>query len=190
MSSLELSSVLAERKDIVSPERGWRCGSMETPWHTSESSEAVMSLTSLCLIEGKPPVGHDKHAWSILNEWPQLHWGGWLFRGQLYLRHKTSLKADLWRVKPWFSMGRAISHIDAPFSCESSTHLWRRSPGSRVCKFLASSFRFDCFFEWAIDFRCCWDAWQFSRDCAWSITQFTSGALMSFDIYDAAQQKL
>ena len=27
---------------------------------TSDNRDAVMSLTSLCLIDGKPPVGHDK----------------------------------------------------------------------------------------------------------------------------------
>ena len=52
--------MLAERSGIVSPESGCRCGSIETLWQTSERSEAVMSLTSLCLIEGKPPVGQDK----------------------------------------------------------------------------------------------------------------------------------
>ena len=45
---------------------GCRCGSIETSWHTSVSREAVMSLTSLCLIDGYPPVGHDR-ACAMLN---------------------------------------------------------------------------------------------------------------------------
>ena len=59
-SSLELLSMLAELCAIVSPDNGCRCGSTETLWQTSDSKEAVMSLTSLCLIEGNPPVGQDR----------------------------------------------------------------------------------------------------------------------------------
>ena len=81
-----------------------------------------MSLTSLCLIEENPPVEQDK-AWSMLNEWPQLQCEGWLLNGQSYLSDKASLNADLWRTKPWLSMGSAVSHTELPFSCESSMHL-------------------------------------------------------------------
>ena len=81
-SKRALSCVFAERWDNTSPDSGCRLGSTDTQWHTSDNRDAVMSLTSLCLIDGKPPVGHDK-AWSTENWWPQLQLDGVFSRGQL-----------------------------------------------------------------------------------------------------------
>ena len=39
---------------------GCKCGSMQTSLHTSDKRLAVRSLISLCLIDGKPPLGQDK----------------------------------------------------------------------------------------------------------------------------------
>lgn len=47
MSKWAPSSVIAEWCDIVSPESDCRWSSVVTPWQTSDSNEAVMSLTSL-----------------------------------------------------------------------------------------------------------------------------------------------
>ena len=54
-----------------SPLRGWRQGSMATLWCNSESSEAVMSCSSLCHVVGKSPIGQIM-AWLVVNAVPQL----------------------------------------------------------------------------------------------------------------------
>ena len=54
---------------------GCRCGSVPTPWQTSVSRCAVISLISLCLIEGKPPLWQLR-AWSTVNLLPQAQWEG------------------------------------------------------------------------------------------------------------------
>ena len=60
MSSLAPSCVLAVDKENSSEETGCNSGSVATCEHTSVRSLAVRSLISLCLIEGNPPLGHDK----------------------------------------------------------------------------------------------------------------------------------
>ena len=120
---------------------GCRCGSIETSWHTSVSREAVMSLTSLCLIDGYPPVGHDR-ACAMLNAWPQLQCDGEFLIAQPYRRERASRNAVLWRAKPWLSMGSAVSHVDAPFSWDSSMLRWRGA-GSCSC------------YSWLTALACC-----------------------------------
>ena len=90
-----------------------------TLWQTSVSSVAVMSLTSLCLTAGKPPVLHVK-ACSTLNCCPQLQWDGELWTGQPYLSARLSLNAAFGSTKPCSLMGSAVSQVDAPFSWKSS----------------------------------------------------------------------
>ena len=80
-------------------------------------SEAVMSRTSLCLIDEYPPVGHDK-ACSTLKVCPQLRCEGELAKDQSYRKDRAALKADFWSVNPYLSIGSADSHTEAPFSCE------------------------------------------------------------------------
>ena len=46
-------------------------GSVATPEHTLVSNSAVRSLTSLCLIEGYPPFGHDKDSLTYVPYVPQ-----------------------------------------------------------------------------------------------------------------------
>ena len=53
-SSRELLSVIEVEYNIASPDSGYKCGSVHTLWHTSDSSEAMMSLTSLCRMKGNP----------------------------------------------------------------------------------------------------------------------------------------
>ena len=57
---------------------GCRCGSVPTPWQTSVSRCAVISLISLCLIEGKPPL-LQLRAWSTVNLLQQAQWEGRCF---------------------------------------------------------------------------------------------------------------
>ena len=49
------SVVMAVRWVMDSPLRGCNCGSVATLWHTFDSSEAVISRNSLCLVVGNLP---------------------------------------------------------------------------------------------------------------------------------------
>ena len=60
MSSLVPSSTLVDLNGKHSPDRGWRAGSIPTLGQALDSNCAVMSLTQLCLIEGKAPFGQPK----------------------------------------------------------------------------------------------------------------------------------
>ena len=51
------SSRLKVRRESDSTLKGWREGSLETSWLTSDISSAVKSLVSLCLMVGKAPLG-------------------------------------------------------------------------------------------------------------------------------------
>ena len=51
------SSKLVDLKGKLFPNRGWRVGSIPTSGQTLVNNCAVMSLTQLCLIEGKAPFG-------------------------------------------------------------------------------------------------------------------------------------
>ena len=124
ISSQAPSSVMAKQWDKDSSESGCRWGLVVTSWHTSVSSVAVLSLPSLCLTAGKPPVLQVKVC-SILNGCPQLQWDGKLWSGHPYLRERLALKAALCKAKLCSSMGSAVSQVEAPFFWESSKEYWR-----------------------------------------------------------------
>ena len=90
-SNWALSSMMAEQWDKDSPESGCRWGTVVTLWQTSVSSMAVMSLTSLGLTAGKPPVLQVR-ACSTLNGCPQLQWAGKFWSGQPYLRESLGCR--------------------------------------------------------------------------------------------------
>ena len=101
--------------------------------HTSEQTSvrrfAVRSLISLCLMDGNPPLGHDK-ACSIQNHVPHPHVACDCNGCQLYLRARASWKALLCRVNPNSSIGKEVSHEEAPFSwasCIAHLSVWGRS---------------------------------------------------------------
>ena len=81
-------------------------GSMATLGHTSVSSLAVRSLISLCLIEGRAPVGQLK-ACSTKKLQPHTQCEGIRVGFQPYRRHNASLKDPLWRAKLCSAMGSA-----------------------------------------------------------------------------------
>ena len=69
-------------------------GSMHMSWYTSLSRVAVRLRISLCLIEGNPPLAHNK-ACSTENLLPQVYTDGISDGIQPYLRAKASWKAPL-----------------------------------------------------------------------------------------------
>ena len=69
-------------------------GSIHTSWYTSVSRVAVRLRISMCLIDGNPPLAHDK-ACSTGNLLPQVHIDGISDGVQPYLRAKASWKAPL-----------------------------------------------------------------------------------------------
>ena len=81
---------------------------METLGQTSVRTFAVMSLMSLCHIEGSPPQWQLK-ACSTLNFFPQVQWEGKYGSGHPYHRLMASLKAPLCRVKPCSVSGNTAS---------------------------------------------------------------------------------
>ena len=85
---------------------------MATLGHTSVSSLAVRSLMSLCLIEGRAPVGQLK-ACSTEKLQPHTQCEGIRVGFQPYRRHNSSLKDPLWRAKLCSAMGSDISLVYA-----------------------------------------------------------------------------
>ena len=59
----------------VSLVMGFRDGSVATPWQVSFQSDAVISLSSLCLIEGNDPLGQER-ACCTEKEWPHTQFVG------------------------------------------------------------------------------------------------------------------
>ena len=59
MSRRALLSLVVVLLANCSPVSGWRSGSLLTLGHTCESSSLHISRNSLCLMVGKPPVGHE-----------------------------------------------------------------------------------------------------------------------------------
>ena len=88
---------------------------MATLGHTSVSNLAVRSLMSLCLIEGRAPVGQLK-AYSTEKLQPHTQCEGIRVGFQPYWRHNASLKDPLWRAKLCSAMCSATTQLDAPFS--------------------------------------------------------------------------
>ena len=92
---------------------------MATPWQVSFKSDAVISLSSLCLIEGNPPLGQER-ACCTEKEWPQTQFVGICNGGQPYQRAMASRNAVLWSANPYSSSGKAVSQLEAPFSLARS----------------------------------------------------------------------
>ena len=79
----------------------------------------MISLSSLCLIEGNPPLGQER-ACCTENEWPHTQFVGICDGGQPYRRAMASRNAVLWSAKPCSSNGNAVSQLEAPFSLARS----------------------------------------------------------------------
>ena len=74
-----------------------------------------MSLISLCLRIGKPPL-LQVMAWLMEKEEPQTHDCGVLRMSHPYRRCSASLNSPLFKKKPCSSIGVTVSQDDAPFS--------------------------------------------------------------------------
>ena len=96
---------------------------MHTSLHTSVRRVAVKSRISLCLIDGKLPLAHDK-ACSTEKE---AHFDGSLSGVQPYRSARASWKAPLCSEKPCSVSGRTVSQVEDPFSLASFTDLCRLS---------------------------------------------------------------
>ena len=95
MSRRAPSSLFADLRISLSSVTGCGQGSVPgTPWHISVKNSAVISLISLCRIDGNPPR-EQLRACSTVNYWSQTHREGSCSGHQLYLRHKASQKAPL-----------------------------------------------------------------------------------------------
>ena len=79
-----------------------------------------MSLTRLCLIEGKAPFGQLK-ACATENPSPHGQCKGNLSGVQPYLKQSVSLKACLFSCKPYYVIWMTVSHVDVPLSLACST---------------------------------------------------------------------
>ena len=104
------------------PDNRSKWDSTSTFEQTSVNISTVISITPLCRIAGKPPVGQDKKC-STENVVLQTQWEGTSFSGQLYRKHNASLNAALLRQKPCSSKGNVVSHFDAPLWLASSNAL-------------------------------------------------------------------
>lgn len=80
----------------------------------SEGRQLYMSWISLCLIVGNPPLWHIM-SWSTVKDAPQMHDWDRLGCCHPYLKHRASLNAPLWWLKPWSVVGTTVSHKEAPF---------------------------------------------------------------------------
>ena len=114
-SSLAPSCKLAEAPSSWLGATGCKSGSTCTSLHTSVSSDAVMSLISLCLWAGNPPLAQD-NAWSTEKACPHLYFDGSLGGDQPWRNANASWKADLCKVNPCSARGRTVSHVEALFS--------------------------------------------------------------------------
>ena len=94
MSSRAPSWQLAEAPIRALFITGCKPGLIHMLWYTSVSRVAIRLRISLCLLEGNPPLAHDK-ACSIDNLLPQVHINGISDGVQPYLRAKASWKAPL-----------------------------------------------------------------------------------------------
>ena len=175
-SSWVPSPVMAEQWDKDSPDSGCKWSPVVTPWQTSVNRVAVVSLTSLYLTAGKPPVLQVK-ACSTLHGCSQLQCDGKFRSGQPYLRERLSLKAALCIPNPYSSMGNAVSQMEVPFSWESSLKHWR-GDGKLCWSPLASSFYFVHLMYWICLLKLCWSEWQLSNWQSWLMIWSTSGALI------------
>ena len=148
MSSLAFSLWFAVRSVNCSPDRGCNCGSMEMSEQTCLSKEAVWFCRSLCQRIGYPPCWQLRQ-WSTVNGFPQMQVEGRRGGSQSYLRHRASLKSDLWRWKFWSCTGMIVTQLEAPFSLAQSICFWR-SAGNSARRDWAAFFASVDFFFYAL----------------------------------------
>ena len=102
--------------DSSSQVMGRRFGSTQTSWQTSVIKLALKCLTSLCQMVKKlhVPLGQDM---ACSTEKLSLHARVDVTkeRCQPYYKEITSLKAPLWRVKPYSGRGKEVSQLDTSF---------------------------------------------------------------------------
>ena len=136
MSSLAPSVVIADRPDSTSLNTSCRSGSTWTSRHTSVSRFAVMSLISLCRMEGNPPRGQESTC-STVKLAPHSQLDGVREGAHPYLKARASTKAPLCRTKPCSSKGREVSQLEEPLLRARSMAFWRVGVSSPL-KLLAS----------------------------------------------------
>ena len=144
LSSLAPSVVIAVRLDSTSLDISYRLGSTWTSWHTSVSRFAVISLISLCRMEGNPPRGQERTC-STMKLAPHSQLEGVRVVTHPYLKARVSTKAPLWRTKPCSSKGREVSQLEEPLSHARSMAFWRvgvSSPLKLLASVVACSRRF------------------------------------------------
>ena len=100
-------------------------GSTSTLEVTSRSRVAVTSQISLCLMMTYPPLAQLR-AWLVSFCFPQTVWSASVSQGQ------SVIECGLCKVKPCSSIGKTISHADAPFSCATpQLSSWLKVVGPR-----------------------------------------------------------
>ncbi len=109
-SSLAPSSVFAVRWESLSSVSGYSVGSNSISWQIFVSRSAVMSLTLLWRIMGKPPL-EQIIACFTSNDFPQAQAGLWLMWNER--RDKASRKAPCWLLLVYFRS--SFSHTHHPF---------------------------------------------------------------------------
>ena len=148
-----LLAVLSLNRSVVTC---CRVGSIQTLLQTSLRYSAVMSLSSLCLIDGNPPHGQII-AWSMPKDLPQTHEDGRLGGRQPYRRQIASRKAPLCKAKPCSAIGRAESQLEAPFSLLTSMTLCRLFGSFFIRLSAAALFSLRLLFWASFLLCCCWD---------------------------------
>ena len=116
MSSLASSVEIAVRWVNVSPLIGCNRDSVATLWQTSVSNEAVTSRSSLCLIVGKPPVGHIPWRDQQKKLCHMYIWQGCLVVSIHLVVEQTTMKMHL---SPWLSQ-----HIFSSVEGDGRTQCW------------------------------------------------------------------
>ena len=96
---------------------------------TSRRRPAVKSLSSLCRIDGYPPLGHDR-ACVTVKSLPQAQSVGRDCGCQPQHRQRPSRKAVLCKQNPCLFNGMAESQLDEPFSAANSNE--RRQSSSKL----------------------------------------------------------
>ena len=108
----------------ISPLSDCSGGSTPTLWHTSLINFTVMSLISLCLMNGNPPHGQLRVC-STIKAYSQTHFDGNLLGLQPYHKHKASWKSSWGKLKPCSTIGSVVSQLEASFSFGISTACFR-----------------------------------------------------------------
>lgn len=145
-------------------------------WQTSDNKEAVSGVSNLIMSDWSKPshwtgqgMINVEWVWKLVVEWPvTCIWVIEHLGMQTYGEQSHS--------------SRRVVHTKAPFSCESSMHLWRVD-GICFCKFSVPSFCLECFLDWAWRFRLYWVVWQSASEYSWLTTWLMRGVLIVFDVH-------